>query len=690
MERDILISQISALSRNADKKIKILQYIKDNPGSQGSKIFKNVHLGITERTVDDYLTQLRDGNLIYSPKDRDREFYLIHRGITNLIFSHKPRVMNALRTTDCLWDDSINITTIKETLDYNDDEAIKFSKEIAEFVEDLPFHYVSTATLCFLITELLYQKDRKADALKYTPIGMTLKHAIKNLKTPNPDRIHMRNIETYFKAQFAYRRIPYKMFELIKKHRCVYIHGLHNVDSPINILHEPRLLFFEGLNVGLHKVKPAMTINSALTQLLCLIGYTSYDEISTQGIPHLNYYLAPFIDKNIQKQKSNLKNLCEGFIWELFRAYATRPINYINSSITIDLDADSFVEQRIVKSGKFKEHTAYNEYGSQAHDLAVGLIGALSDGLDEGHIINYPKIFLALNGETPDCLFGDSELMEYLYNILKRGPGNSFYILNRQTDVNYLSDLSKINTLKDSWRARGVYFSSTIVGPIGSCEKMDIDKFNTSILNIIEQIHAAVLFKKSEIEKAFPSKEDKESRFQIIGAGWKKLGIQSYYNLEDSYAQIGMLDLKSMLQHYDKEIKKGNHKAILSLATDLILDMKKRMLEYEEDTGIKYRLGQTPAGSGAVNWFTTRYNLKDKPYTLLPKIYAPIESNCETMNPKTLLGYENQLQSLFDGGYVTRLFYNSSEYTIENMKNDLELCFNNGIELINFRNIKED
>ena len=672
-----LYKQISALRRSTEKKLKILRYLSQPDMSASfSDIKTDVLPNVKESTLYAYLKQLENVGLITSSYNRPKRYSLGSTGISYQLRRSFPRVRTIGGRKKLDWNSTYILRSLSEALSMDIDNSKKVVQRVEEVVTKMGVNSLSIVTIRALICDILYELGMERESHDYTPIGIPQEKA-EDISLRKFDEVHKLTVGKYFSKLFMLKLLPSSVRKLIERGEYIYIHGLTNVLNPLNVLHDVRPLFLEGLSLPDHRVRPAKSLDVAFSQIIALLGFSRNDCDGTQCINHLNFYIAPYVENEKERFgrgnfMEHLIELCDGFIKDLFRTYLMNVNDPVYPGVILDLNTLPMSEKIVVARGEIMEDENYERYDEYAEIFTEAFLEALIRGLEEQNIYYYPKIFIELNEDTLKNKI-NSSIFAKLFEIIKKSSPTPIYIANRRADVGYLPDLTSINVSEkgeDSFKGMGCMLAVTpnILKLKSGIYKEGIDSVTSEIVSMIEYIKKLALWKKDKVKSRIRT-------FRIFGSTWKS-ALPTYYDIQNSIACVRLLGLKTLAKLMGYSVEKD---AIKELER-LLYNLNSKMNELSQVTGMKFTLAQTPSKSGAMRFA----KIGTESANLFSAIKTPPSDESHFLER---ILYEARLQQLLDGGALTRLSYYPDRYSLERFREDLQICFKNKLKLITFNRL---
>lgn len=674
IDRKDLNKKIKALSRSTNEKLTIIEYLaKRNKDAEFQDIANELPT-VKKSTIYSYLKQLENAGYIKSTKFIKSNKYSLITSNLSISFVDKPPIIrptigDVKNPKKGEWNKQIIQNSLIRVLSLDSKTAKEVMDETTELIYKTGLTSLNKSTIRYLICDVLYNKNLKEASYNYVPLGVPKESLKDYLFEQHYNGVHRRNVGEYMTKIYMTRQIPHNIFEFMKLSKTFfYIHGIENLLNPLNVHHDLRLLFLNGLNVKNHMSRPPRHIDVALSQIIGLLEFANNDCSRTQTLPHLNYYLSPYIKKE-KMDYENKVQLLDGFIKNLFRSFVTRQRDYIYSAIQLDFDSVGIENQNVVIGGKTEDET-YASHKDNAREIFSAFLDAYSKGY-ESNTYRYPKIFIGLKNDSVEEFLSDDKIIANLYKIVTKPDIESIYILNRNSDVGYLPDLTRIESLEE-FRSTGCLLAVSL--NVSDFEddiyKEGVEAIASKLEESLDYIGQLAIWKKKIlIEKM------KKNEFEIIGSNWRSISPESYFNIENASVCVRLFGINKFIQ----KLGNMNEEDDIRDVEQFINMLNIKIEELKNITNINnFFLAQTPSKSDVTRFFN-----KKGPDNI--SFFSPVIFHNDRDSFEKRIEREAKIQKLLPGGSVTRIFYKPEKYSKDNFKEDIRLCFDKGIELMNFR-----
>lgn len=413
-------------------------------------------------------------------------------------------------------------------------------------------------------------------------------------------------------------------------------------------------LLIKGVGVpGQVNSPPAEHFDSALNQLANFFGIVSNEWAGAQAINSLDVFLAPFIRKDKLSYKE-VKQTIRQFIYTL-----NLPSRYGGqtpfTNITFDLKVpEDLADKPIIIGGKIQKET-FREFQKEVDMINKAFMETMIEGDSQGRAFTFPiptyNITKDFNWDSPitDLMFEMAAKygIPYFQNFI-RSPLDPHSI--RSMCCHLRLDLTKLK-----YHRVGGYFG--YADKTGSVGVVTINLPRIGYLAKNEKDFFKRLAKLMDL-----AKESLEIKRKVVLENMKSglLPFSKKYlgTLRYHFSTIGLIGMnEACLNFLGKDIASEEGKRF---AIKVLKFMRKRLVDYQKETGNIYNLEATPAES-------TAYRLAKIDRKLYPKIKTaggeiPYYTNSTwlpvnyTDDLFKALNHQNDLQTLYTGGTVFHIY----------------------------------
>jgi ribonucleoside-triphosphate reductase len=442
-----------------------------------------------------------------------------------------------------------------------------------------------------------------------------------------------------------------------------------------------RQLLEEGFNGIDNKIEstPPKNLFSAIGQMVNFLGTVQNEWAGAQAFSSFDTYLAPFVRKFSDKMHEDMKDLgiekekLEAHIEDKTYKYVYDAIqNFVFNlnvpsrwgtqtpftNITLDWTCpEDLKNKRLLICGTPYEYT-FGELAKEMGMINKAYIEVMLRGDAKGRVFTFPiptyNITLEFDwhGENTDLLFEMTAKygLPYFQNFLNSDmkPNHVRSMCCRlQLDLNQLLQ-----------RGNGLFGSAEMTGSIG------VVTINIARLGYLFKQDKIGMFKRlgELMDQAKVSLEMKRQEVQR----WMDAGLYPYTkrylgHLNNHFSTIGLNGVNEAVRNFFEDSEDITSEKGGDLAEEILLFMRKRLVEYQEETGNLYNLEASPA-EGTTYRFAKedkkRYSdiiqagTKDYPY-YTNSTQLPVEYTDDAFEA---LSMQDRFQTKYTGGTVLHLY----------------------------------
>ena len=415
-------------------------------------------------------------------------------------------------------------------------------------------------------------------------------------------------------------------------------------------------LLLEGFNGPKNKVAagPAKHFDTALGQIVNFLGTLQNEWAGAMAFNNFDTLLAPYV----RKDKLSYKEVKQGIQQFIFSVNTTSrwggqsPFTNVTLDLTIP---DHLKREAVVWGGKLLDET-YADYQKEVDMINKAFIEVMLEGDYQGRIFSFP---IPTYNITKDFAW-DSENAELLFKMTaKYGTPYFQNFINSDLhpeDVRSMCCRLSMNLRELRQKTGGLFGAGDATGSIGVVtlnmprlaylSKGDIDKF----FKLIERY--MILARNSlEIKRKMLENNLKKGLYPYTARY-----LPSFKNHFSTIGLVGMNEACLNLLGENIASERGRK---LALA---VLDfMRKKLVEFQEETGNLYNLEATPAEGASFR--LARIDKKEFPDIITAGTEdAPYYTNSTqlpvdfTDDPIEALNHQEELQAKYTGGTVFHFF----------------------------------
>lgn len=417
-------------------------------------------------------------------------------------------------------------------------------------------------------------------------------------------------------------------------------------------------LLIEGFNGVSGKVEsnPPKHLGSALGQMVNFLGTLQNEWAGAQAFSSFDTYLAPFVRKDKMTYREIYQEI-EGFIYNLnvpSRWGSQTPF----TNLTFDwVCPEDLKDQHPVIGGEEMPFT-YGELQEEMDMINRAYIEVMTKGDAKGRVFTFPIPTYNItndfdwNHPNTELLFemtakyGLPYFQNFLNSDLKPGMIRSM-CCRLQLDLREL--LKRGNGLFGSAEQTGSIGVVTInMARLGYLYKNDYDGFLNRLDELMEYAKESLEMKRKTIAK-------------LLDAGLFPYTKRYLGGLRNHFSTIGLNGMNEAIRNFTDDRHDITDSFGRNFAKDVLLHMREKLVEFQEETGNLYNLEATPAEGT-----TYRFAKEDK--KRFPDIIqagtkdAPYYTNSSqlpvgfTNDPFLALKLQDDLQTLYTGGTVLHLY----------------------------------
>lgn len=416
-----------------------------------------------------------------------------------------------------------------------------------------------------------------------------------------------------------------------------------------------RQLLEEGFNgvPGKTESLPPKHLESALSQMVNFLGTLQNEWAGAQAFSSFDTYLAPYVKKDNMSYKQ-VKQAIQQFVFNLnvpSRWGTQTPF----TNITLDWVCPNDMKNQKLVIGKKDSEFSYGECQAEMDMINRAFIEVMTEGDANGRIFTFP---IPTYNITKDFDW-DNENAQALFEMTaKFGIPYFQNFMNSDlnpSDVRSMCCRLQLDLRELRARGGGLFGSAEMTGSIG------VVTLNMPRIGFLSKTKEEFFERLGDLMET--AKESLELKRKIV--------VQ---NIEQGLLPYTKRYLKSLNNHFATIGLNGMNEAVLNFigkdistkeGTDFSLEvlefMRKKLSDFQEETGNLYNLEATPAEGT-----TYRFAKEDK--KRFPEIVqqgtpsAPYYTNSThlpvgyTQDPLEALDHQDQLQTKYTGGTVLHLF----------------------------------
>jgi len=422
---------------------------------------------------------------------------------------------------------------------------------------------------------------------------------------------------------------------------------------------------FKGV-AGKVESRPAKHFRTALGQVVNFFYTLQGEAAGAQAFSNFDTYLAPFI----RYDKLDERGVNQALQEFLFNINVPTRVGFQTpfTNVTIDMTVPTFLEHEpVIIGGKIQADT-YSDFQDEMDILNSAFADVMIEGDAKGRIFTFP---IATYNITEDFDW-DSYVAQRVFEMTARygSPYFSNFINSdmKPEDVRSMCCRLRIDNRELRKRGGGLFGANPLTGSIGVVtinlprigylEKTE-DAFFERLGDLMDLARDSLEIKRKVLERFTETGLYPYSKYYLRTV---KLGRGSYW--KNHFSTIGLIGMNEACLNFlgcDIASKEG-----LSFAVEVLKYMRRKLSEYQEETGNIYNLEATPAEG-------TSYRLARIDKRRYPKIIVANEKHLRegigpfyTNSSQLPVDYEgdlfealehqDRLQTLYTGGTVFHIF----------------------------------
>jgi ribonucleoside-triphosphate reductase len=426
---------------------------------------------------------------------------------------------------------------------------------------------------------------------------------------------------------------------------------------------------------------PAKHFRSALGQLVNFF-YTLQGETAGAGaVSSFDTLLAPFIRyDNLNYQQ--VKQALQEFIFNC--AIPTR-VGFQNPFTNITLDifpSPTLVNQPVIISGQPQKET-YKDFQDEMNILVRAFYEVIMEGDAKGRPFTFPIPTINITKDFP----WDSPALKPMWEATAKYGVNYFsnFIQSdmKPEDVRSMCCRLRLSNAELYKRGGGLFGSNPLTGSIGVVTinlprigylSKTKKEFLQRLEELMELAKESLEIKRKTLENFIEKGLYPYSKFYL--AGVKKMRNAYYANHFSTIGLVGMNE--SLLNFIGENIASRPGKKFTLEVLDF---MRKKLIQYQEETGHLYNLEATPAEG--VSYRLPHLDKEKYPEIITAGTKEPYYTN-STQLPVNYtddifkaLKLQDEIQCKYSGGTVLHLFLGEKISDIQTVKNLIKKVFEN-------------
>jgi ribonucleoside-triphosphate reductase len=589
-----------------------------------------------------------------------------------------PTVVTSELVVEPYVEDKIVNSLIKET-SIKKSDALKIAREVRRFLLENKIRETSAPMVREICVLFLLKRGLKEIAEQYRRVGLPIadvSYLIREHTRENANLVH--NPETIHKLLADAIVREYTLTYILPKHLAkAHLEGLihiHKMDyfpiRPYCASADARYFLKHGIisdGVGAHVAvtKPAKHAETALMHLAKAYAALQVHHSGAIGMDFFNVFLAPYVQG---LPYDRIKQLMQMFIFEMATMPASRGGQVVFSDANFELGVPNVLKDvpAVLPGGVVKEGVTYGDFEDEVRSLFKAAMDVYLEGDASGKPFFFPKPDIKLRKEFIDHEDYAESLLLASRVVAKFG---SPYFVNLIPD--YMPDVVLAQCCRVLVKMRGEDYEDLVNGrliggqfcnntinlPRIAYEAKEEGKIFELLRQRMELVKEVTMVQRREISTRL-----KEGSLPLLSMN---LDGQPYYRMDKVYHSIGMVGLNEMVQFLTGEELHESEDA-WKFGLKVIREMNNIVKEFEEETGLRWVLSQTPAETTATRFAVIDYakfgksiknvvkgNLKKGAIYYTNSTHLNWEANVPLIDK---LKIEASFHPLLDGGVVSAVF----------------------------------
>ncbi|GAB2882598.1 ribonucleoside triphosphate reductase [Microbulbifer echini] len=419
-----------------------------------------------------------------------------------------------------------------------------------------------------------------------------------------------------------------------------------------------RTLLHEGLNGVPGKVEsaPPAHLTSAAGQIVNFLGTLQNEWAGAQAFSSFDTYLAPFVRKD-QLDYATVRQCIQELIFNLnvpSRWGTQTPF----TNLTFDWVCPQDLREQVPVIAGNEMPFTYGDLQEEMDLINRAYIEVMSEGDARGRVFTFPIPTYNITEDFP----WDSENAERLFAMTARYGLPYFQnFINSDLSPNMVRSMCcrlQLDLRELLKRGNGLFGSAEQTGSLGvvtiNCARLGyLYKGKWDLL--LDQLDKLLLLARDSLELK------RKVIQRHMDAGLFPYTRRYLGTLRNHFSTIGVNGINEMLRNFSDDSESVVTKRGKGLAEQLLDHIRRRMTEFQEQTGHLYNLEATPA-EGTTYRFAREDRKRYEDIIQAGSVEAPYYTNSSqlpvgfTDDPFDALSRQESLQSRYTGGTVLHLY----------------------------------
>jgi len=419
-----------------------------------------------------------------------------------------------------------------------------------------------------------------------------------------------------------------------------------------------RMLLREGFNGVPNKIeaRPPRHLRTALGQMVNFLGTLQNEWAGAQAFSSTDTYLAPYVRADSMKF-ADVKQCMQEFIHNLnvpSRWGTQTPF----TNLTFDWTCPVDLRRQEAQIGGKPAGFSYGELQEEMDMINRAFLEVMSEGDAKGRVFTFPiptyNITPDFDWEHPNC--------ELLFGLTARYGLPYFQnFLNSDLEPHHIRSMCcrlQLDLRELLKRGNGLFGSAEQTGSVGvvtiNCARLGyLHKHNSKALFARLDVLLRLAMRSLELKREYVSQRMEDGLYPFTK---RYLGT-----LRNHFSTIGVNGINECVRNFYDDNEDITTPAGREFALGFLKHVRKRIIEFQEETGHLYNLEASPA-EGATYRFAREDQKRYPDILQAGTVDAPYYTNSSqlpvgyTDDPFEALDHQEEFQRLYTGGTVLHLY----------------------------------
>lgn len=465
--------------------------------------------------------------------------------------------------------------------------------------------------------------------------------------------------------------------EIGEAHRCGDLH-IHDLDmlSGYCAGWSLRTLLTEGFNGVPGKVEaaPPKHLSSAVGQMVNFLGTLQNEWAGAQAFSSFDTYLAPFVRLDNMPYSEVLQNVQE-FVYNLnvpSRWGTQTPF----TNVTLDWTVPEDLRNEYPIVGGNQVDFTYGDLQDEMSVINRALIEVMTSGDRRGRVFTFP---IPTYNITKDFDWDHPNTIPLFAMTAKYGTPYFQNFINSDLSPNMVRSMCcrlQLDLRELLKRGNGLFGSAEQTGSLGvvtiNCARLgylakgDLDSLYGRLDYLLELAKTSLEIKRKTVQRCIDN--------SLLPYTARYLGT-----LRNHFSTIGINGVNECIQNFFAGAEDITSETGQQFAINLLLHVRERMVQFQQETGHLYNMEATPA-EGATYRFAREDKKRFADIIQAGPEQAPYYTNSTQLpvgysdDPFKALAHQETLQSLYTGGTVFHLYMAEQISSPEACRNLVRRC----------------